>query len=91
MIFVAPNQDGSKVRFKARYGNFIGGEWKQPAKGKYFENVSRRSTAEPFCEIPRSTARGHREGARRRSRRQGRVGQDLADRALADPQQDRRS
>ena len=55
MIFVTPNQDGSKVRFKSRYGNFIGGEWKEPAKSKYFENVT-PVTGRAFCEIPRSTA-----------------------------------
>ncbi|HEY6556320.1 MAG TPA: aldehyde dehydrogenase family protein [Polyangiaceae bacterium] len=55
MVYVPPNQDGSKVRFKSRYGNFIGGEWKEPVKGQYFENVT-PVTGRPFCEIPRSTA-----------------------------------
>jgi len=55
MAYVPPNQDGSKVRFKSRYGNYIGGEWKEPAKGNYFENVS-PVTGRAFCEIPRSTA-----------------------------------
>ena len=30
MIYVAPNQPGSKVQFKSRYANFIGGEWCAP-------------------------------------------------------------
>lgn len=34
MVYVAPNQDGSKVAFRSRYQNFIGGEWVEPAKGK---------------------------------------------------------
>jgi aldehyde dehydrogenase len=55
MIYVPPNQNGSKVRFKSRYGNFIGGEWKEPVKGKYFENIT-PVTGKAFCEIPRSTA-----------------------------------
>ena len=54
MIFATPNQDGSKVRFKTRYGNYIGGEWKEPVNGKYFENVT-PVTGRAFCEIPRST------------------------------------
>ena len=55
MTYAPPNTDGSKVKFKSRYGNLIGGEWKEPAKGQYFENVS-PVTGRPFCEIPRSTA-----------------------------------
>src|SRR6185503_18171647 len=45
---------GSSVKFQSRYGNFIGGEWREPAKGQYFENVS-PVNGRPFCEIPRST------------------------------------
>ena len=55
MVFVPPGQDGSKVKFRSRYANFIGGEWKEPVKGQYFENVT-PVTGRPFCEIPRSTA-----------------------------------
>ena len=55
MVYVPPNQSGSKVQFKSRYANFIGGQWKEPAKGQYFENVT-PVTGRPFCEIPRSTA-----------------------------------
>src|SRR5262245_16050657 len=55
MIYARPNQEGSKVSFKSRYGNYIGGEWKEPARGQYFENVT-PVTGRPFCEIPRSTA-----------------------------------
>ena len=55
MVYVAPNQDGSKVAFRSRYQNFIGGEWVEPAKGQYFENVT-PVTGKPFCEIPRSTS-----------------------------------
>ncbi len=55
MIYSKPNQPGSKVSFKARYGNFIGGEWLPPKKGQYFDNVT-PVTGEKFCEIPRSTA-----------------------------------
>ena len=55
MIYTAPNKDGSKVKFKSRYGNYIGGEFVPPVKGQYFENVS-PVTGRTFCEIPRSTA-----------------------------------
>ena len=55
MTYAAPNQEGSKVRFKSRYGNYIGGEWVAPVKGAYFENIS-PVNGKPFCEIPRSTA-----------------------------------
>jgi len=55
MIYVAPNQPGSKVQFKSRYANFIGGEWCAPAKGQYFQNVT-PVTGRAFCEIPRSTS-----------------------------------
>jgi aldehyde dehydrogenase len=54
-IYLAPNTDGAKVKFKSRYGNFIGGEFIPPKKGQYFENVT-PVTGRPFCEIPRSTA-----------------------------------
>jgi aldehyde dehydrogenase len=55
MIYAKPNQTGSKIQFKSRYANFIGGEWTPPAKGQYFQNIS-PVTGESFCEIPRSTA-----------------------------------
>ena len=55
MIYATPNQSGSIVSFRSRYGNFIGGEWKEPAKGRYFEDIT-PVTGRPFCEIPRSTA-----------------------------------
>jgi len=55
MIYAAPNTEGSKIAFKSRYGNYIGGAWKAPRAGKYFENVT-PVTGKPFCEIPRSDA-----------------------------------
>ncbi|RYZ67861.1 MAG: aldehyde dehydrogenase family protein [Proteobacteria bacterium] len=55
MVFAPPNTPGSKVTFKSRYGNYIGGQWKEPKKGQYFENVT-PVTGKPFCEIPRSTS-----------------------------------
>ena len=55
MVYAPPNTKGSKVTFKSRYGNFIGGEWREPAKGQYFEDIT-PVTGRPFCEVPRSTA-----------------------------------
>ena len=49
-----PGSAGSPVGVKARYDNFIGGEWVAPAAGEYRENPTPR-TGEPFCEVPVST------------------------------------
>ncbi|AXE29722.1 aldehyde dehydrogenase [Chromobacterium phragmitis] len=38
---------------KARYANYIGGQWVPPVNGRYFENVT-PITGKPLCEIPRS-------------------------------------
>ncbi len=55
MIYAAPNQTDSKVSFKNRYANFIGGDWIPPVRGQYFQNKS-PVNGWIFCEIPRSTA-----------------------------------
>jgi acyl-CoA reductase-like NAD-dependent aldehyde dehydrogenase len=55
MEYVPPNQQGSKVSFRSRYGNFIGGDWKEPVKGQYFEDIT-PVTGRAFCEVARSTA-----------------------------------
>ena len=39
--------------FKLKYGNFIGGEWREPIAGRYFDNVT-PVTGGKLCEIPRS-------------------------------------
>lgn len=54
MVYVWPNQKDSKVEFRARYQNFIGGEWTRPVKEQYFENVT-PVTGKAYCEVPRST------------------------------------
>jgi aldehyde dehydrogenase len=41
--------------FKARYGNYIGGEWVEPASGRYFDNLS-PINGRKLCEIARSDA-----------------------------------
>ncbi|MEC0226747.1 aldehyde dehydrogenase [Paenibacillus alba] len=55
MIYAQPGQNGSKVTFKKRYENFIGGQWVAPVKGEYFENPSPVNNR-IFCEVPRSTS-----------------------------------
>jgi aldehyde dehydrogenase len=49
--------DGSALRhpFKARYENFVGGQWVAPVAGRYFGNVS-PVNGQVVCEIPRSDA-----------------------------------
>ena len=47
---------GTDHVFRARYGNYIGGGWVEPASGEYFENVT-PVTGRVFCEIARSGAR----------------------------------
>jgi aldehyde dehydrogenase len=54
-VYAQPGQDGSKVSFKPRYENWIGGEWAAPIKGQYFENIS-PVTGKVFCEVARSTS-----------------------------------
>ena len=46
----------AKPRFKARYDNYIGGQWAAPAGGRYFENPS-PVNGEILCEIARSDSR----------------------------------
>ncbi len=54
MLFAKPNTPGSKLQFKKRYENFIGGQWIAPIKSQYFENIS-PVDGKVFCEVPRST------------------------------------
>ncbi|MBS7697609.1 MULTISPECIES: aldehyde dehydrogenase [unclassified Chelatococcus] len=41
--------------FKARYGNFINGQWTEPQAGRYFENTS-PVNGKLLCEVARSDA-----------------------------------
>ena len=45
----------AKAPFAARYGNFIGGKWVEPAAGRYFDNFSPVNGAK-LCEVARSEA-----------------------------------
>ena len=55
MIYAQPGTPGAVVSFKARYGNFIGGEFVAPVNGEYFTNTS-PVTGEVIAEFPRSSA-----------------------------------
>jgi aldehyde dehydrogenase len=39
--------------FKLKYGNYIGGQWREPISGQYFDNIT-PVTGGKLCEIPRS-------------------------------------
>ena len=45
----------AQTPFKQRYGNFIGGDWKEPVQGRYMDNLS-PVDGHKLCEVPRSTA-----------------------------------
>lgn len=40
MIYAQPNTPEAKVQFKARYDNFIGGQWVAPVSGQYFDVIT---------------------------------------------------
>ena len=39
MRYAHPGSEGAVVSFKSRYGNFINGEFVEPANGQYFNNL----------------------------------------------------
>ena len=87
--YAPPGMSGSPVPLKERYDNFIGGRWVAPVKGGY----SGRPHAGDGQADHRGAAvdrRGRRARPRRRPCRQGRLGRDVHDRAIAGPQRDRR-
>ena len=54
-VFATPGSADSKVTFKSRYENWIGGEWVAPVGGEYFEDIS-PVNGKPFAEVARGTA-----------------------------------
>ncbi|ABM07621.1 aldehyde dehydrogenase family protein [Citricoccus sp. NPDC079358] len=54
-VYANPGTEGSLITFKPRYDHYIGGEWKAPIKGRYFENVT-PVTGQVFTEVARGTA-----------------------------------
>src|SRR5258708_35931410 len=55
MTGLQPGAYGFPVSSRARWNNFIGGEWVPPSSGTYFEIVT-PITGQTLCEIPRSNA-----------------------------------
>jgi aldehyde dehydrogenase len=53
-VYAAPGQPDSLVTVKSRYGHWIGGQWVDPIKGEYFENIS-PVNGKPFTEVARGT------------------------------------
>ncbi|WP_370553153.1 aldehyde dehydrogenase family protein [Edwardsiella tarda] len=51
-----PASAGSPLRLKARYDNFINGQWQAPVDGHYFINLT-PITGQPLCEIASSGRR----------------------------------
>jgi len=37
---IAPDTYGTAIELKTEYGNFIGGDWKAPVDGEYFDNIT---------------------------------------------------
>ena len=54
-VYTPPGHDGSSIEVKSRYGHYIGGEWVDPVKGEYFENIT-PVTGQAFTEVGRGTA-----------------------------------
>jgi aldehyde dehydrogenase len=54
-VYAQPGQESAKVKFKARYENWIGGERVSPGKGQYFKNIT-PITGRTFTEAARGTA-----------------------------------
>jgi aldehyde dehydrogenase len=53
--YAAPGQPGALANYRSRYGHYIGGEFVDPVKGQYFENVS-PVNGKPFTEVGRGTS-----------------------------------
>jgi len=49
-------QTAQSTPFKLKYGNFIGGEWRDPVGGRYFDNTT-PVTGGKLCEVARSDER----------------------------------
>ncbi|HWU48408.1 MAG TPA: aldehyde dehydrogenase [Asticcacaulis sp.] len=46
---------GAATPFKTKYGNYIGGEWRDPVEGRWFDNTS-PVNGKTLCQVARSTA-----------------------------------
>ncbi|WP_341744398.1 acetaldehyde dehydrogenase ExaC [Azonexus hydrophilus] len=55
MIYAAPGAAGAKIAYKAKYDNFINGQWTAPVKGQYFDVVT-PVNGKVYTQVARSTA-----------------------------------
>lgn len=53
--YAAPGTEGALMSYASRYGHFIGGEYVEPVRGRYFANPS-PVNGEAFTEVARGTA-----------------------------------
>ncbi|MFD3677953.1 aldehyde dehydrogenase family protein [Streptomyces sp. NPDC058613] len=53
--YAAPGSEGALMSYASRYGHFIGGEYVEPVRGRYFANPS-PVNGEAFTEVARGTA-----------------------------------
>lgn len=53
--YAAPGTEGALMSYASRYGHFIGGEYVEPALGRYFDNPS-PVNGQPFTEVARGSA-----------------------------------
>jgi len=51
-IYPNPGTEGSNVKYRERYDNYIGGDWVAPVDGEYFDNIT-PVTGEVFCQVAR--------------------------------------
>ncbi|MGO1770717.1 MAG: acetaldehyde dehydrogenase ExaC [Microbacterium sp.] len=54
-VYTPPGQQDSVASYHPRYGHYIGGEFVDPVKGEYFENIT-PVTGRPFTEVGRGTS-----------------------------------
>ena len=55
MLYAAPGTAGAKIAYKARYENFINGQWVAPVKGEYFDVIT-PVNGKVYTQAARSTA-----------------------------------
>ena len=54
-VYAPPTSSDSGIEIKEKYGHFIGGDWVDPVKGQYFDNIS-PVDGQVFTQIARGTA-----------------------------------
>jgi aldehyde dehydrogenase len=54
-VYAPPGTADAITQYAKRYDNFVGGSWRPPTRGQYFDNIC-PVNGETMCEIPRSTA-----------------------------------